>query len=105
MGISTSENEGLLQSDQFEDSRKRNRLQGNQSLLGNETKSKSSHGRLHVKPNLRDRVLYRGLHGMVSFVGEEYCVLDLRTHPGRDYPRLLVYPENYHLIQQVRKDD
>lgn len=105
MGISTSENEGLLQSDQFEDSRKRNQVPGNKSLLSNETKSKSSHGRLHVKPNLRDRVLYRGLHGMVSFVGEEYCVLDLRTHPGRDYPRLLVYPENYHLIQQVRKDD
>ena len=61
--------------------------------------------RLHVKPNLRDRVIYRGLPGMVSFVGEEYCVLDLRTHPGRDYPRLLVFPENYHLIQQVRKDD
>ena len=42
---------------------------------------------------------------MVSFVGEEYSVLDLRTHPGRDYPRLLVFPENYHLILQIRKDD
>ena len=105
MGISTSENQGLLQSNQFKDGRPTGRIQTYPTLLGHEAESKSTHGRLHVKPNLRDRVIYKALQGMVSFVGEEYSVLDLRTHPGRDYPRLLVFPENYHLILQIRKDD
>ena len=51
---------------------------------------------------LRDRVYYRGNYGMIDFVCEAYVVIALTTYPGKDYPRVLVFPENYCEVQQIR---
>ena len=57
--------------------------------------------------SLRDHIEYRGMDGMVSFVDDKYIVMTARTHPGRDYPRLLIFPERFHEVRFVRehKDD
>ena len=50
----------------------------------------------------RDRIYYNGMYGMVSHVGEDYIVMDACTHPGRDYPRIIIFPERFGEVIQVR---
>jgi len=55
----------------------------------------------------RDRIYYNGMYGMVSHVNEHYIVMDAATTPGRDYPRVIIFPERFKEVRQVRdhKDD
>ena len=46
-----------------------------------------------MKLNEGDFVEYRGHRGVVDFVCEHYCVLQLPQHLGRSAPRLLVFKE------------
>lgn len=57
--------------------------------------------------SLRDRIEYRGMEGMVIHVCERYIVMAACTHPGREYPRLLIFPERYKEVRYIRehKDD
>ena len=57
--------------------------------------------------SLRDRIEYRGMEGMVSFVDDRYIVMEACTDPGRDYPRILIFPERFHEVRFIRehKDD
>jgi len=50
----------------------------------------------------RDRIYYNGMYGMVSFVGDDYIVMDCATHPGRDYPRVIIFPERFCEVRQIR---
>ena len=51
---------------------------------------------------VRDRIYYNGMYGMVSHVGENYIVMDVRTNPGRDYPRVIIFPERFSEVRQIR---
>ena len=50
----------------------------------------------------RDRIYYNGMYGMVSHVGEDYIIMDCCTDPGRDYPRIIIFPERFGEVIQVR---
>jgi hypothetical protein len=39
-------------------------------------------------------VVYRGMCGIIDFVGDQYVVIKLPSKPGRNSARLLVYTEN-----------
>ena len=56
---------------------------------------------------IRDRIFYNGMYGMVSFVSEHYIVMDACTTPNRDYPRIIIFPERFGEVRQIRghKDD
>ena len=46
-----------------------------------------------MKLNEGDLVEYRGHKGVVDFICEQYCVLQLPPHLERSAPRLLVFRE------------
>ncbi len=50
----------------------------------------------------RDLIYYNGTYGMVSFVGDDYIVMDCCTSTGRDYPRIIIFPERFGEVIQVR---
>jgi hypothetical protein len=42
----------------------------------------------------KTEVVYRGMCGIIDFVGDQYVVIRLPPKPGRNSARLLVYKEN-----------
>ena len=46
-----------------------------------------------MKLNEGDFVEYRGSKGVVDFISEDYCVLQLPPNGNRSAPRLLVFRE------------
>lgn len=42
-----------------------------------------------------DRVIYRGMCGIISFVGNSYVVVNLPPAKDRNSARLVIYSENY----------
>ena len=51
---------------------------------------------------VRDRIYYNGMYGMISHVGDHYIVMDACTHHGRDYPRVIIFPERFGEVRQIR---
>jgi len=54
---------------------------------------------------LRERVRYKEMEGMIDWVDHEYVVIALQTEPGKEYPRICVFKENFDKVQQLREDD
>jgi hypothetical protein len=53
--------------------------------------------------NLRDEVIYKNNRGLVVFVDEKYIVIKSQGVPGRDYPLLVVFPEDWEKVAVLRQ--
>ena len=52
--------------------------------------------------NLRDEVIYKQHRGIVVFVDEKYIVIKGQASPPRDYPMLVVFPEDWEHVTILR---
>jgi len=53
--------------------------------------------------NVRDEVIYKQQRGLVEFVDDTYIVIKGQASQGRDYPHLLVFPEDWKHVIVVRE--
>lgn len=52
--------------------------------------------------NLRDEVIYKHHKGIIVFVDDSYIVIKGQSAPGRDYPHLVVFPEDWKRVIELR---
>lgn len=43
----------------------------------------------------KDFITYRGMNGIISFIGKNYLIMELPPSPGRSPAKLLVIREHY----------
>jgi hypothetical protein len=44
-------------------------------------------------------VIYRGMSGIITFVDNNYVIMETPAVEGRNSPRLVIYPYNYSKVQ------
>ena len=44
-------------------------------------------------------VIYRGMSGIITFVDNNYVIMETPPIEGRNSPRLIIYPYNYSKVQ------
>jgi hypothetical protein len=45
------------------------------------------------------KVFYKETYGVISFVGQQYVVIETSPAPNRNPPRIIVYPQFYKDIE------
>jgi hypothetical protein len=53
----------------------------------------------------KTEVIYRGMCGIIQFVGDQYVVIKLPPKPSRNSPLLLVYKENQSEILIMKESE